>query len=249
MLRSLCLAALPLLVSAGSVAAQRAQLELDHVFVFVTPGAKAEAELLARHGFQVDTMITRHTGQGTASRSVLFENAYLELIWVDSSVSTSGVPAATLADFRRAAEWRTSGASPFGVGLRVIAAGDYGVPTKPYSGPWMQPGTAIDLLRQESEPNAVELFVIPKYMAVPSWIGQVRTRMPRLLAHPNGAREVTAVDLRITASQRPEAIKHVTAKRLSFTPDSVALLTLDLDAHSRGETIDLRPTLPIIVRR
>ena len=158
MLNSLCLATVALLVTTFRVAAQRARLEIDHVYVVVTPGARAEAEALARNGFHVDSMVSRHSGQGTASRSVLFENAYLELIWVDSSVAATSIPAAMLADFRRASAWRTSGASPFGVGLRKVSEGDYGIPAKPYSGPWMQPGTAIDILRKESEPNAVELF-------------------------------------------------------------------------------------------
>lgn len=65
---------------------QGSRVELDHVFIVVSPGASAEIEALQSAGLTVGSRVTQHPGLGTASRSVLFENAYLELIWVDSSV-------------------------------------------------------------------------------------------------------------------------------------------------------------------
>jgi hypothetical protein len=54
--------------------------ELDHILVCVSPGAP-EAACLASLGLTEGTPNT-HPGQGTACRRFVFENSYLELLWV-----------------------------------------------------------------------------------------------------------------------------------------------------------------------
>ena len=56
---------------------------LDHVIVFLTGPADVDV-LFPEPGALVLDAGTRHAGQGTANRRVLFANCYLELLWVDS---------------------------------------------------------------------------------------------------------------------------------------------------------------------
>jgi hypothetical protein len=66
--------------------AQKPRVELDHVYIVVQPGAAAETAALRSAGLTVSSRVAKHDGQGTASVAVFFENAYLELIWVDTAV-------------------------------------------------------------------------------------------------------------------------------------------------------------------
>jgi len=88
-------------------------LELDHVFSFVDP---AEAEACARAeaaGWVLDAGI-EHEGQGTRNRRLWFDEQYLELLWISSRADAVANPLR----LDRRADWRTSGACPFGIGLR-----------------------------------------------------------------------------------------------------------------------------------
>lgn len=53
-------------------------LELDHVFVFCTPGDGLEERMKA-HGF-VETYRRRHPGQGTQNVCFCFDNAFVERV-------------------------------------------------------------------------------------------------------------------------------------------------------------------------
>ena len=160
-------ATLPALVAIGCVAfhlpaARAPRVELDHVFVVVQPGAAAEIAALQSAGLTVGSRVAQHPGQGTASRAVLFENAYLELIWVDSSVAVDAEHASAAQWFRDAAAWRTSGHSPFGLGLRRLP-GDTAalpVPVRRESAEWLEPGTAYEMLRQPGDSAAAEFLVV-----------------------------------------------------------------------------------------
>ena len=75
-------AALGVLILGSLTAVQeRAVIEVDHVFIHVDR-ATPVAERLQEAGFSVPPDTMEHTGQGTASRAIFFDNAYVELIWV-----------------------------------------------------------------------------------------------------------------------------------------------------------------------
>jgi Glyoxalase-like domain len=90
--------------------------ELDHVLVWVGPGAP-EAERLVELGLTEGTPNV-HAGQGTANRRFFFRNAMLELIWVHDETEARAGPGARLGIHER---WRhrETGASPFGLERRT----------------------------------------------------------------------------------------------------------------------------------
>ena len=242
----LLVACLVALITPGLLLGQTATVEPDHIFVFVTSGGEAEADALRAHGFKIDSGVMKHSGGGTASRSAVFENFYLELIWVDSAVGVSETGRGRWVEMQRAAAWRSSGVSPFGLGLRKVGGPDeYGIPTTSYTDTWMSEGTSITMLKQPGEPRAFDVFVVPSYMALPAWIEQVS----ELVLHANGARRVTAIAIHGPPDQQPGAARTLEIPSLRVVEAPAPLLMLELDEHIAGITHDLRPLLPVIIRR
>jgi len=82
-------------------------LELDHVFCFVEPGFPAENEVRGA-GFQM-AFGREHPGQGTENRLLLFDDAYVEFLWIrDRDEARRNILRLD----------RRSRACPFGIALR-----------------------------------------------------------------------------------------------------------------------------------
>src|SRR6266545_541108 len=236
--------------SPQTIGAPTPVLELDHVYIVVPPGAAAAVQALRQGGLVIDSSVTRHVGQGTASMAAFFENAYLELLWVDSSVTVDSAHRLDLADFVRAEAWRQSGASPFGVGLHFLSGtpSDLGIPIRLDSAARMRPGTAYVLLRQPDESLAVDLFITPDYLAVTSWLARYMSRRPDLFSHPMGVRRLTRAWVRGQPQQLPRAAQ-LQPRLVGFEKASSPHLVLEFDGGHRGQVLDLRPVLPLILQQ
>ncbi len=248
-----CSVLLPALLAtlASPSLAQAPRVELDHVFIVVKPGAGDELRALRSAGLTVAADTARHEEQGTASVAVLFENAYLELIWVDSAVSVAPDHAATAHWFRRAAAWRTTGQSPFGLGLRRMP-GDTAalpVPVERELAPWLGPGAAYELLHQPADSLATDFFVVPARASLPAWIARERDRAPEQLQHPGGGRRITLVRVYGPAAQEPIAFGRLRPRPIEMLRAAEPVLEVHLDNDVRGQRVDLRPRLPLIIVR
>src|SRR5260370_34829430 len=73
-------------VTSVRMTAAAAELEFDHVWIVVSRDAPERAAL-ERAGLKISPDINRNDGQGTASVSAEFLNAYIELMWPDPTVS------------------------------------------------------------------------------------------------------------------------------------------------------------------
>jgi hypothetical protein len=231
--------------------AQARRVELDHVFIVVTPGAVAEIAALRSAGLTVPSEPSKHEGQGTASVSVLFENAYLELIWVDSSVSVEPEHASTVQWFRNAEAWRMNGRSPFGLGLRRLPGDSAALPVPVRLEPaaWLPAGTAYELLHQPSDTLAADFFVVPANIALPTWIARRRERAPERLQHPSGGRTITLVRMHGAPEHEPTAFRVLRPQPVDIVRGSALLLELHLDGGIGGHRVDLRPVLPLVLVR
>ena len=136
--------------------------DLCHVFVFVTPGAP-EAAALDAAGLR-ESFRRAHPGQGTANACWCFDNAYLELLWVDDAAAVSGPPIARTRLAERA-RWRETGASPFGIAVRgamPCAAWDY----RP---PYLPAGLSIPVALSSEDPRQPFLFRSPGDARPDAW--------------------------------------------------------------------------------
>lgn len=240
-------------------------LELDHIILLVPPGAQAGVARLRAAGFNIANEPQRHVGQGTASMGVLLGNAYLELLWIDSTVRRDASNGMDIA------RWRKPGVASVGIGLRRAGVPPAppprtdaqgvpiklaprpmpvpGVASRSYSAPWMPPGTAILLLRQPAESLAAELFVVQDEIALPWWIAQVHHEAPILLQHPGGWRRVRRVVVHGPATQAPAALAQLHPARVEWKLDVARWVEVELEGGSPARTVDLRPTLPLVLRR
>ncbi len=87
-------------------------LELDHVFCIVAD-LDHTAALLEHDGWLLEAG-TVHPGRGTRNRRLLWSEQYLELLHVADPAEAFANPLR----LDRRAEWRSTGASPFGLMLR-----------------------------------------------------------------------------------------------------------------------------------
>jgi hypothetical protein len=89
--------------------------EIDHVFICTSIGGP-EAQQLIDFGL-IEGSRNHHPGQGTANRRVFFENAMLELLWVEDAEEARSEEVRRLGFWERWSQ-RALGASPFGICYR-----------------------------------------------------------------------------------------------------------------------------------
>ena len=231
--------------------AQRPMVELDHVFVLVPARGEPEIAALRSAGFYIDTVPARHTGLGTASVSVYFENAYFELLWVDPGVEVAPEWKRRVETLARATDWRRGRASPFGIGLRRVPGftSPLPVPVRLDSAAYLKPGEAFEELNGPADSLAAELFVLPPSRAVPSWIERAKAKHPELFRHPNGGRRITRIRLSGRPEQEPAALAALEPTGIERARSDSVLLELELDHGARREPVDLRPLLPVVILR
>jgi hypothetical protein len=240
----------------ATVSAQptRAPLELDHVWLIVSPGAPERAAL-ERAGFRIAPQVNRHDGQGTASITVEFDNAFLELLWPDDSVRVAPGSEIAAYKFRRKMAWRTSGWSPVGIGLKRTPSAPDSLPfaTWAITAPWMQPGESLAMATPRADTLGPSVWVVPRSMAVSedSVARAVRgdSGAAWTHAHPIGVHRLTAVQVyapSVNLTPVTQLANRLGLARFDAGPSWLVELTFDNGARHR--TKDLRPELPLIVR-
>ena len=239
--------------AATAVAVARA-VEIDHLFLATRPGAP-EAAALRAAGLHVPERAMHHTGGGTSSLSIFFENAYLELLYADSTVSDSASAPAERAHWRRVFGWRESGASPIGVGLRRQAGAPDSLPfptARMDPQPWMPPGMDMRLVTTNADSLAPGVLVVPRTMALTAWIDRMRsdTARARMLQHPLGVRRVTGARVVVTSAEGlPPNVRLLRdAGVVRVEQGAAPLLELTFDGGGRGASRDFRPELPLLIR-
>jgi hypothetical protein len=220
--------------------------EIDHVWIVASPGAPERAAF-ERAGFQVAGKVNQHVGQGTSSVTVELDNGFLELIYVDEAVPVAAGREVVPVQFKQRAEWRTTGYSPIGIGVRRLAGApaEFPFPTFKISAEWMEPGTFMEVLSPRSAPAALRLFV-PAHASVGPDADPVE---PSTRVHRNGTHRLTR--LRVvapSAAQLPPAAQYLADRaRMTFEVGSEWLLEVWLDDGAQREQRDLRPMLPAVV--
>ncbi|MEX0676911.1 MAG: VOC family protein [Pirellulales bacterium] len=219
--------------------------ELDHFFICTSRGAP-EVEQLARFGL-AEGAPNRHPGQGTANRRFFFENAFLELLWVEDPTETQS------ALVRRTGLWerwsnRCDGASPFGVCLRSAGTEPSGAPfaTWEYRPPYLPAPLVIHMSASSQISQSPLLFYIA-FGRRPDADDPSR-RQP--LKHPAGLRAITRLEIAVpmgSQSHPPEqeALEQQCSD-VRVVGGSGHLVEVSFDGRKLGQTADFRPALPLV---
>jgi hypothetical protein len=205
-------------------------LAIDHLFIMTSAGAPA-AERLREFGL-TEGSGNRHAGQGTACRRFFFQNAMLELLWVEDEAEVRSDAV------RRTQLWehwsgRERGASPFGVILR----GGEGAPfaSWEYRNPGM-PGFAIEVAEGTQLEEPLWFYFAANYPP---------SAQPR--EHACGVRELTGV--RVIGPTLPEdslTRAMVRAGVIAAGPGGHRM-ELEFD-RGGGQEMDFLPDLPLRIR-
>lgn len=202
-----------------------AALDIDHLFVFVAPGAP-EARRLDRAGLR-PSYRRRHTGQGTANICYCFDNAYLELLWVADEAEIRSLKIARTRLAERA-DWRRSEASPFGIAVRTASV-ESPLPfeTWDYHAPFLPDGRTIAVALASEDPRQPLLFRSPGTVRPDAWTDD-RANDRQIHA---GLREIVAVHLNSPPSVAPSpALK---------TLEDAGLLSLGTGGDTPGAVLTL----------
>ncbi|AMY08722.1 hypothetical protein LuPra_01926 [Luteitalea pratensis] len=216
-------------------------MELDHVFVMCDVGAP-EAAALHALGLREGSPNT-HPGQGTACRRFFFGNAYLELVWV-ANADEAQTPA--VAPTRLWDRWsqRRRGASPFGIVLRGGRAASNAAPTWPtwpYRPSWLGEGQSIEFAQDTPLRE-------PEIIAMPFVRERARAGLEPL-DHDFPLTHITSTTCGLdAASQLSAASQALHASGIvSFEPAREPTLRLAFADAVEGKTMDLWPTLPLVL--
>lgn len=214
-------------------------IELDHVFIAASAGGPEIDALLSR-GFEEGPRNT-HPGQGTACRRIFFENAYLELIWLEDpkEAASEKIRRTRLCERLDPAQ----SANPFGMGLRSRDPEKTvpGFSTWDYCPPYLPEGLAIPVGVNSERLHEPLLFLLPGSRKA-AW---EPTR------HPNGAKRITGISMAFPGADQPSPeLQALLALDLFETiPGLDMMMTVELDGAPGNETVDLRPALPLLLRK
>jgi hypothetical protein len=217
-------------------------LELDHLVVFTAVDAP-EARRLEEIGLQGFGGVTRHGDLGSASTSFFFSNLlYLELLWIhDEEAARRNFEPLTMNTIPRM-HWRESGASPINLMFRRRQPGATDPP--PFPARQLQlPGGAFVAFNGE-------VLAEPCYGLVPEEISFRGFRANiQDLPHPLGVKALTGVAVTVPGGGLSPIAQLLSQNGIvSFESGSSPMATLTFDDGAQGKSVDVRPTLPIVLK-
>jgi len=245
MCRRLPVALAVFLISVSGIASAPPQpkLEFDHVWIVVSPNAPERAAL-ERAGFKIAPEVNRHDGQGTASVMVEFDNAFLELVWPDSTVAVAPGLERGAEKFRKRMLWRTSGWCPIGLRFRRSdGSGDpWPFPTWSFSGPWMGNESTEMLTPRDDEQS-------PSLSVSRGTDQREQAARAALYRHPLGVHKITGVTLIAPRAYKPiPPLTFVQAQgTVNVAQGKEWALELTFDEGKKKKSKDLRPDLPLVI--
>lgn len=219
-------------------------IELDHIFICCDAGG-AEGDAFLEAGL-TEGSAHRHEGQGTANRRFFFRNFMIELLWVHDRREAHCDPA-WRTQLRERWDGRHGESCPFGVCLRPGASGRAKPPfeTWDYMPPYLPDGRRIRV----AEGNTLHepMWFYFEYGIRPDrW--PVEEREP--LNHAAGLKELT--DLILVAPDPDQWSDAGYAVRdsglVSVREGNQHCLELVFDGGRRGEQVDFRFDLPLILK-
>lgn len=229
-------------------------LEVDHLQIY-TGGDLPNIFALQGLGLNNANQIVRREAQGTASTLFFFENAYLEMIWIEDEIAFRHYSAQTRMNLLERSQWRQTGASPFAIGLRPKVSehfhSDSSMDDHKFSAESGYRETKINF----SAENLVAIqepicFTIPHYIALTNWLDSSNENHQQFITHPLGVKRLTGVKIKInTHLALTNAVSLLEDDGIITIERGISpLLELTFDENANDKVVDFRPIIPIQLR-
>lgn len=219
------------------------ELELDHIFV-CTAEPERDTRLLEAAGL-VCGANRIHAGQGSANAVYCFDNAYLELLWMEDEHDLLSPSVAPLRLWERI-HWCETGACPFGIALRPSKA-DAAEPSAAwtYAPPYSPPGMAVPMISVKGSTEEPLVFVM-RTGGAPSRYPAERAAP---LEHRGRRRMLRHVSVAMRAREVSAGLREVCRSGLlSFVYGAESQMQLQFAAgEAIRETMEFRPELPLSI--
>jgi hypothetical protein len=235
-----------------SMTAAASELEFDHLWIVVSRNAPERAAL-EHAGLKVSPNVNRHDGQGTASVTAEFLNAYIELMWPDPTVPVSPGAERGVEKFKNRMNWRTSGWCPIGIGLHRTGPGmSLPFPTWSIAPAWMPAGSAIEILTPRDDTKSPSFFIEPPALAVKEAANRsIADNDPKRASfqHTIGVERVNEIRIIRPKAYQPVAAFTYLEKAGIFKSSEGTEWAVEItfDTGRKSKTKDLRPDLPLII--
>lgn len=216
--------------------------ELDHVLICTDIGASAAEQV--RDAGLTEGASSAHPGQGTANRRFFFHNGMLELLWVhDPEEAQSAVTRPTHLWERW--EGRHGRALPFGICLRPRHPATV---TPPFAA-WTYTPTYLPASRVIHVAENATILTEPMLFYVASGRRPDQSDAPSPLEHAIGFREITSLRLQCPQATTPSAALRAVVEMgiVAVRTGVPTLMEIGFDGEARGQSIDFRPALPLVL--
>jgi hypothetical protein len=214
-------------------------LEIDHFFICVESAIAAST--LADLGLTSTVDVLRRPQQGTASRSIFFENIYLEMVWVEDAAAAQRYALESGINFQSRAH---NSSSPFGIVMRQSLEMSHRpfdlLPhqqTADYSSALVNFASAN--LQSPQEPLC---FVVPDAVSLLSLLDRTSPIHQRLLDHEAGLKRLTQAKVTVDPTEQwTDSIRLLQQEQvIEVEPGRIPVLELSFDDRVQQKTIDLR---------
>lgn len=216
--------------------------ELDHILICTDAGAPAGEQLQAA-GLTEGTSNV-HPGQGTQNRRFFFHNAMLELLWVHNPEEAQSAITRPTQLWER---WsgRHGDATPFAICLRPKQPETTELPFEAWAYTPSYVPTPLVVHIGDNSDRLTEPMLF--YMAFGRRPDQATA--PEPLEHAAGLREITSLRIQYPQTMPlSETLRAVVEMGIVSVSDGTSvLMEIGFDGETRGQSIDLRPELPLVL--
>ena len=231
-------------------------LEIDHIFICVPE--KKHVSVLQQLGLFSPNWIVQRVEHGTSAILVIFENVYLEFIWVEDPFIAAQSSLQSGIDILSRAHWQQTKASPFGIGLRSKA-----VPSNlqlnatklfPQKDNFCSDRFVEDVpvyfsaenLAHQEEPLC---FLVPNHITITHLLNLASDAHRYFVSHPIGIKKLTDVKVTIGSDKPISHVNLILSQAMIETKIAASpLVELTFDEGNQGRVLDARPLLPLLLK-
>ena len=199
-------------------------MDIDHIFIFTDNKGKAADDLVSFGLTEGESRV--HEGQGTTNRTFVFDNFFLEVLWVHNEQEIKSDLIRPTGLWKRA-NYRVNSCSPFGVCITNTDETEQLFKNAfNYQPDYFPSGMTIDILNNNTNLDLPWIFRLPF---------RREKKETKQSAHKNGISILTNADFQYTDKGENQLLDHFkNEEKILFSFGDETWLTLTFDNGIQG---------------